>query len=100
MNKTEAAYAVLLEDMKSAGEIQWWAYEAIKLRLADKTYYTPDFAVINGQEELEFHEVKGFWREDARVKIKAANEQFPFLFIAFTLVKGTWQEEEFKKHHG
>lgn len=100
MNLTEAAYAVVLEDKKTNGEIVWWRYERVKLRLADKTWYTPDFAVITGEDELEFHEVKGFWRDDARVKIKVANEEFPFLFIAITKTKDGWHEEVFTKHHG
>jgi hypothetical protein len=31
---------------------------------------------------LECHEVKGFWADDARVKIKVAAEMYPFRFIA------------------
>ncbi|MFX6258524.1 DUF1064 domain-containing protein, partial [Acinetobacter baumannii] len=28
------------------------------------------------------HEVKGFWTDDARVKIKVAAEQYPLTFLA------------------
>ena len=45
--------------------------------------------------ELEMHEVKGFWREDARLKIKVAAEQFPFRFVAVTKSKDGWATEEF-----
>lgn len=44
MNKTEIAYSQHLEALKSCGEIVWWKFEAIKLRLADSTFYTPDFS--------------------------------------------------------
>ena len=82
MNKTEAEYAQLLAMRKQAGEVAWYRFEGVKLRLADKTFYSPDFAVMLANGQLEMHEVKGFWRDDARVKIKVAAEQFPFRFIA------------------
>lgn len=83
MNKTEAEYALFLEARKQAGEILWYAFEPIKLRLADSTFYTPDFAVMGQDRVFECHEVKGFWRDDARVKIKVAAAQHPFRFYAF-----------------
>lgn len=46
MNKTESAYSQHLEMRKHAGEIAWYRFEGIKLRLADNTFYTPDFAVM------------------------------------------------------
>jgi len=57
------------------------------------------FAVRLKNGELEFHEVKGFWRDDARVKIKTAAYQYPiFHFIAVTKVRkrdgGGWRREE------
>lgn len=82
MNKTEAAYAATLEALKHAGLVQWYRFEGIKLRLAENTFYTPDFAVMRGDGVLEMHEVKGFWRDDARAKIKIAADQYPFHFIA------------------
>lgn len=85
MNKTEAAYAgEVLALAKATGRVAWYAFEAVKLRLADKTYYTPDFLVMLADGTLEAHEVKGFWRDDARVKIKVAAELFPFRFMAIS----------------
>ena len=95
MNKTEAAYAYELEMRRLAGEVAWFAFEAIKLRLADKTFYTPDFLVVLADGEVQFHEVKGFWRDDARVKIKVAAEQYPFPFVAIRKTKGGWETEYF-----
>lgn len=94
MNKLETSYAFTLEERKTRGDILWWAFEAVKLRLADKTFYTPDFFVMNSQFELECHETKGFWEDDARVKIKVAAEKFPFKFFAITRKKGMWDIEE------
>jgi hypothetical protein len=95
MNKTESAYASELEMRRRVGEIQWYLFEGIKLRLADKTFLTPDFVVMNDKSEIEIHEVKGFWQDDARVKIKVAADRFPFKFIAIKKVKGGWEREEF-----
>lgn len=105
MNATEQKYADVLEYKRRAGEIAWWAFEPIKLRLADNTFYTPDFLVMLPGGELECHEVKATWlikgkpmaawRDDARVKIKVAAESFPFRFIAVNPTKdGGWQREE------
>lgn len=95
MNKTEAAYAQYLELQKRAGAVVWYEFEALKLRLADNTFYTPDFAVMGPDGVIEIHEIKGFWRDDARVKIKVAASKFPFRFKAFTKAGNGWKEEEF-----
>ena len=95
MNKTEAAYSERLQLRQIAGEILWYKFEGIKLRLADATFYSPDFAVMLSSGEMEIHEVKGFWQDDARVKIKVAAELYPFRFIAVTKSAGGWKTEEF-----
>jgi hypothetical protein len=99
MNKTEKQYAGHLEQKKLAGKILWFAFEPIKLRLADNTFYTPDFAVMAADGVIELHEVKGFWTDDARVKIKVAADKFPFRFMAMKpraqKAGGGWEVEEF-----
>lgn len=99
MNKTESEYCQLLELRKRAGEVVWYRFEGVKLRLADNTFYTPDFAVMLSTGEMEMHEVKGFWTDDARVKIKVAAERYPFRFIAVKpkakKAGGGWEVEEF-----
>lgn len=81
-NKTEQAYENLLEAMLIAGDVLWYKFEGMKLRLADNTFYTPDFAVMLSNGQIEMHEVKGFWQDDARVKIKVAAALYPFRFVA------------------
>jgi hypothetical protein len=97
MNRTEAAYAQTLEARKQAGEVVWWEYEGITLKLADDTRYTPDFAVMLANGEMEMHETKGFLREDAWIKLKVAARQFPFRFWLVKKVKpsdgGGWKSE-------
>ena len=93
MNKLEKRYADFLERQRLAGEIKLWMFESIKLILAPSTTYTPDFLVINSDLEVELHEVKGFWRDDARVKIKTANAIFPFIFKVVKEVHKQWEIE-------
>jgi hypothetical protein len=95
MNKTETAYAQHLELQKHAGEVLWWRFEGIKLRLADNTFYTSDFAVLPRDGVLELHECKGFWQDDARVKIKVAAALYPFRFIAVKKKGKGWEREDF-----
>jgi hypothetical protein len=80
MNKTEQAFADFLEQRRHAGEIFWFKFEGVKLRLADKTFLTVDFFVMNKDCELEAFEVKGFMVEDANVKLKVAASMYPFKF--------------------
>ncbi len=98
MNKTESEWAQYLELRKSAGLVSWYKFEGIKLRLADNTFYSPDFAVMLADGSLEIHEVKGHWRDDARVKIKVAADLYPFRFLAVRKQPkgqgGGWDVEE------
>lgn len=82
MNKLEAAYAQQLELRKAAGEVLWWAYEPMSLRLAPATHYRPDFAVMLSDCTLEIHETKGNnMEDDSWCKLKIAAALFPFQFI-------------------
>lgn len=98
MNKTEARYAEHLKKIQGT-VIAWFKFEAIKLRLADNTFYSPDFAVMLTDGTLEMHEVKGFWEDDARVKIKVAAALYPFRFIGVMEIPrnkgGGWKIEKF-----
>lgn len=100
MNKTEAAYEQVIKDAVSLGDVAWYKFEGLKLRLADNTFYTPDFAVMLSNGQLECHEVKGFWQDDARVKIKVAAETYPFRFVAVKPLSkkagGGWEREVFE----
>lgn len=101
MNKTEAAYALHLSQQQTAGRVQWFRFEGVKLRLADNTFLTVDFAVLASDGRLEMHDVKGaraIFSDDARVKMKVAADQYPFVFrVAFPRPKrdgGGWDIEE------
>jgi hypothetical protein len=94
MNKTESAFEARLSLLHKTGDIAWYMYEALKLRLGNKCFYTPDFITITQDGQLEAYEVKGFWRDDARVKIKTAANMYPWIrFIAVQRIKGSWKQE-------
>lgn len=100
LNKLEAKYAGYLGGLKESGEVLWFKFEGVKLRLADNTFYTPDFAVLRSGGQFELHEVKGGrYMDDARVKIKVAAALYPFRFIGvMPRAKnngGGWKVEEF-----
>lgn len=101
LNKTEQAYRAHLEELKQAGAVLWYRFEGIKLRLADKTFLTVDFAVLMSNGQLEMHDCKGskaIYTDDARVKMKVAADSYPFVFrVAYPLSKregGGWLVEE------
>ena len=95
-NQTEQRYEdEVLRPAMLRGEIAWYAFEPWKLRLAENTTYTPDFGVMLANGQIECHEVKGFWKDDARAKTKIAAELHPFKFIAVTYEKKQWKTEEF-----
>jgi len=97
MGSLEKLYAdQVLEERKRRGEIVSYRYEALKLRLAANTFYTPDF-VVTFDDHIELHETKGFWEEDARIKIKVAAAMYPeFVFIGVEYKK----REEDRKVRG
>ncbi|MCO6539869.1 MAG: DUF1064 domain-containing protein [Gilliamella sp.] len=99
MNKTETEYYQYLKTLEQANEIIWFKFEGLKFKLANNTTYTPDFVVMNKDGLIELHEVKGFWMDDARVKIKVAADMYPFKFLAIKKkakkLGGGWEIEEF-----
>lgn len=94
MNSLEARYAFeILEKELSEGVASAWFFESFRLKLAPKTFYTPDFMVIKKDGQIVFREVKGFLREDASVKFKWAREAYPFFgFEMWGRRAGEWYE--------
>jgi hypothetical protein len=86
MNGLERAYQAVLEQRRIAGEVYRYAYESVNLRLADRTFYRPDFWVVLADGAIELHEVKGgHWEEQAKVRTKVAAALFPELrFVVAT----------------
>lgn len=99
MNKTEEEFAQYLEAIKRLGQIHEYLFEPITLRLAKRTSYTPDFYVVQPDGEQIFYEVKGYFMDDAKVKVKVAREKFPFFRFVIVRKKakkdgGGWDFEE------
>lgn len=101
-NKTEQRYEdEVLRPALHAGDVLWYRFEAIKLRLADNTFLTMDYAVLPRSGVLELHDCKGSKRiimDDAKVKMKVAADQYPLTFKIANPIgsrAGTgWQVEE------
>lgn len=94
-SRLERDYANYLYGLQLAGEIQSYAYEAVRLQLAPKTTLTPDFLVVTKGGQVEFHETKGWAREDAMVKLKVAARLFPsWRFVLVTRVRREWRMKE------
>lgn len=98
MNEGECAWKSHLEGdvflKSSLGDtvtVERVLFEAMTLRLAKLTRYTPDFMVLLSDGTIEFHEVKGSWKapgqDDSRVKIKVAAEIFPWFVFRSVVVK-------------
>lgn len=101
MNGLEKAFSSVLDERLAAGGIIRWDFEPIALRIAwphdgiRGSSYTPDFMVILSDGEVVFYETKGYWRDDAKVKLKVASERYPFRFFVVTKKGGKWIEEEY-----
>jgi hypothetical protein len=103
MNKTEAAYAALLEQQKREGRIIDYKFHPMNIRLADRTFYEVDFLVLHADMTLAIHETKGgFTTDKGQMKIKVCAEAMPW-FRFLKCVKqakkdgGGWKIEEFNE---
>jgi hypothetical protein len=102
MNQTETRYAAYLDTRLAAGEIAWYAFEQLKLKIADKCWLTVDFVVQASDGEVYLVDTKAKWSsgdvgtDTARVKMKAVARLFPFRMLAAVWsAKGGWTHLEF-----
>ncbi len=79
MNKLERRWSQELDREHLAGLIHGWRYNAMRLELATGAWFKCDFWVTlaDGNNTIRMDEVKGFWREAARVRIKVAARLYP-----------------------
>jgi predicted nuclease of restriction endonuclease-like RecB superfamily len=97
MNRTESEFWEFLLALKNGGRISNFVFERYTLKLAERTNYTPDFCVFHLDGLMEFVEIKGFWRDDARVKFKVAADRFPWHDWTAVKKKGrNWEQEVIK----
>jgi hypothetical protein len=80
-SKWEANYARYLEWLKSIGEIKEWLhepdvfwFEGIRRGCVS---YLPDFKVVNNNDSIEYHEVKGWMDDRSKTKISRMKKYHP-----------------------
>jgi hypothetical protein len=95
MNKTEAAYDAYLQTLHHTGESSGTSSRASSCgsRTTLSTPATSPFCPDPACSKCT--NAKGFWQDDAKVKIKVAASIYPFKFIAVKKIKGGWEQEEF-----
>jgi hypothetical protein len=94
LNKTERLFLAYLRALNAGG---WVGVQCLTLKLGHDTRYTPDFWSWSEAGELCAWEVKGFFRDDAKVKIKVAARMFPrFVFTLAFKSKEGWEFQEVK----
>ena len=100
-SKLEGRFAQHLQEMQLAGEVVWWQYEPLTLRLGNvgaRCGYTPDFIVTATTHPVRAYEVKGFWRDGSREKVKVAARLFPwmqFVGVEWDRENRCWDYEDF-----
>ena len=94
MNGTERAYSQHLDTLKMAGQITWWAFEAVGFTLAHRVTYRPDFMVHLPGGRTEVHEVKGWMEDDAAVKLRVFSDRFPWPVFVIKYTSSGWTKKE------
>jgi len=72
-SRWEANYARYLNTLLASGEILKWEYEPETFQFPVKRgnkHYTPDFKVTLPDGSIEYHEVKGWYDSDSKIKIR------------------------------
>lgn len=81
-SKAERFFAWDLEWQRKHGTVAAWLHEPASLVVIETEHervrYHPDFLVVYPDGRLEWVEVKGFLRDDARKSFLAARARFPF----------------------
>jgi hypothetical protein len=107
LRQHNTSYAQHLELRRKVGDIVWWAFEPIRVRVAKNTYFVPDFMVMLSSGELELHDTKGskrvtrksglveevaYTKEDAQMKMKIVAELLPIpLKKVWRTHSGEWE---------
>ena len=103
MNKTETAFAAYLLGAQANKRIQRFDFEPEKFRLAELTFYTPDFRIVELDHSITFLDVKAtvdggpFYKDDSIVKIKTAAAMHPMYMFGITwrMKDGSWETREY-----
>jgi hypothetical protein len=88
----EYSYALYLESLRQCGHVLWWKYESTVFWFAGikrgTNSYKPDFEVMTGTGQIEFHEVKGWMDAKSATKIKRMKKYHPD--VTLKVIDKTW----------
>ena len=77
----EANWARYLNWLKSLKQINSWEFEPetfeFKAIKKGSRFYTPDFKILNPNNSVEYHEIKGYMDERSATKLKRMAKYFP-----------------------
>jgi hypothetical protein len=88
MNNTETRFSRLLD---ATDEVEWWIYEALRVRYGDKGWHTPDFIVLLSDRTLMVAEVKAHMTDAGRTRFKAGARALPIFRWVMYVQKGKRQ---------
>lgn len=94
-SKWELQYAAHLDFRVLAGHVVSWLYQPDTLVCAGGTKYRPDFRVRLPHGE-EYHEVKGFFRAQDKVRMREAAVVSPLPIVLVTKKGGAWHYTPFR----
>jgi hypothetical protein len=100
MNGLELAYAKHLDVLKLAGDVRWWAFNAVRLRIAmgeKAAWFKADFFIEFADGHFEFHETKGHEKTAGILRLKVAAGCVPVKFVLVKKDGNSWTYEEFKQ---
>jgi len=84
-SKWEANYSLYLEFLIKYNKIKSWKYEVDVFVFENIKFgtrsYRPDFKVINTNNSIEYHEVKGYWDKKSITKMKRMKKYYPDIKI-------------------
>jgi hypothetical protein len=96
-SKLESAYAVYLDGLVLAGDIDGWKYEPMSFKLSSEKRFRVDFMTW-GKRGVEFIETKGGWiknRRDGVTRLHWAAREYPmFRWHLARRTEGRWEHEE------
>jgi hypothetical protein len=103
MNKTESSFAAYLLGCQCNHLIKRFDFEPEKFRLAELTFYTPDFRIVELDDTITFLDVKAtvsgkpFYKDDSIVKIKTSAAMHPMYRFGITwkIKSGAWETREY-----
>jgi len=113
-SKWEANYSLYLDFLVKQRQIKSWLYENKvfvfeKIKFGTRSY-RPDFEVINNNDTISYHEVKGYMDAKSKTKLKRMKKYYPEVKIVLIdknsykeiskwsgLIKGWGQEPQMKQ---